>query len=75
MIASVLSVAGLWAFFFIRGSSVPNYTVGGTGVMPVAVLVVVSSAVLVVVSLATEPPSRAVIERFFPPRTGATSSR
>ena len=64
-IAAVLTVAGLWVFFFIRGWSVPGYTVGGTGIMPVAVILVASAIVLVGVSLAGRPPDRTVLDRFF----------
>jgi SSS family solute:Na+ symporter len=64
-IASVLTVAALWSFFFMRAWSVPGYTVGGTGVMPVAVILVAGAVVLVLVSLVTRPPERAVLDRFF----------
>jgi SSS family solute:Na+ symporter len=64
-IASILTVAALWIFFFVRAWSVPGYTVGGTGVMPVVVILAAGALVLVLVSLATRPPERAVLERFF----------
>ncbi len=63
--ASILTVAGLWVFFFVRAWSVPGYTVGGTGVMPVAVILVAGALVLIVVSLMGRPPARAVLDRFF----------
>jgi SSS family solute:Na+ symporter len=65
-LASILSVVTLWIFFFLRGWNDPGYTVGGTGIMPVAVILAVSVATLVVVSLATRPPDREVLARFFP---------
>jgi SSS family solute:Na+ symporter len=65
VIASVVTTAALWAFFFARGWSVPGYTVGGTGIMPVAVILAASAAALVLVSLVTRPPEDAVVERFF----------
>ena len=65
VLAAVASVAVLWVYFFYRGWSSPGYTVGGTGVMPVAVMLVVSAAVLAAVSLATAPPGREVLQRFF----------
>jgi Na+/proline symporter len=64
-IASVLTVAALWIFFFVRGWSVPGYTVGGTGVMPVAVILAAGALALILVSLAGRPPERAVLDRFF----------
>lgn len=64
-IASVLTVAVLWAFFFVRGWSVPDYTVGGTGIMPVAVILVCGALALAGVSLAGRPPGQDVLRRFF----------
>jgi SSS family solute:Na+ symporter len=64
-IASVLTVAVLWIVFFVRGWSVPGYTVGGTGIMPVAVILVSGAVALVLVSLAGRPPGRDVLARFF----------
>lgn len=64
-IASILTVAGLWIYFFLRAWSVPGYTVAGTGVMPVAVILGAGAMVLAVVSMATRPPERPVLERFF----------
>jgi len=64
-IASVLTVAALWIFFLVRGWSVPGYTVGGTGVMPVAVILAAGALALILVSLAGRPPERAVLDRFF----------
>ncbi|HXV77246.1 MAG TPA: sodium:solute symporter family protein [Candidatus Polarisedimenticolaceae bacterium] len=63
--ATALTVAALWLFFFARGWSVPNYSVAGSGIMPVAVILVAASVVMVSVSLVTRPPSAATIERFF----------
>jgi len=64
-IASVLSVVLMWIFFIQRGWSVPGYTVGGTGIMPVAVMLVVSAVVMVLVSLVTRPPRDEVLSRCF----------
>jgi SSS family solute:Na+ symporter len=64
-IASVLTVAVLWVYFFVQAWSVPGYTVGGTGVMPVAVILIAGALALVVGSLAGTPPKRAVLDRFF----------
>ena len=64
-IAAVLTVAALWIYFFLEGWQVPGYTVGGSGVMPVAVIFLGSCAALVIGSLATRPPSGEVVARFF----------
>ena len=64
--AAVLSVALLWIYFFVQGWENPGYTVGGTGVMPVAVMFAVSALMIVLVSLLTAPPSAATIGKFFP---------
>ena len=59
----MLSVVVLWIYFFLPG---PGYTLGGSGVMPVAVMLVVSAVVLVAVSLVTKPPAPATLDKFFP---------
>ena len=68
--ASTVSVAVLWIFFVIRGWESPNYTIAGTGIMPVAVIFLVSAAAMIVGSLLTRPPGRATLDKFFP-REGA----
>ena len=65
-LASVVSVVVLWSYFFTLGWQTPGYTVGGTGIMPVAVILAASAVAMVVVSLLTRPPSSQAIERFFP---------
>ena len=67
--AAVVTVAALWIFFFSRGHDVPNYTVMGTGVMPVAVMFAASALALVVVSLLTRPPGEQTLDRFFRSKT------
>jgi len=63
--ASVFSVAALWIFFFVRSGAAPGYTVGGTGIMPVAVILPLACAVLLLVSLVTTPPDREFLDHFF----------
>lgn len=75
VLAAIASVAGLWVWFFNAGWSVSGYTVGGSGVIPAAVILVVSGCVLAGVSLLTSPPARPVIERFFPERSPAVQGR
>jgi SSS family solute:Na+ symporter len=65
-IASALCTAALWIWFFVRAGDAPNYSVGGTGLMPVAVMMPISAAVLVMVSLMTVPPPDAIVDRFVP---------
>ena len=64
-LSCVATVALLWIFFFIRGWSVPGYTVGGTGLMPVVVIMAAGALMLFVVSLGTRAPSKRHLERFF----------
>lgn len=64
--ASVFSVIALWLFFFLKAGSDQKYTLGGTGIMPVALMICVSSLVLIVVSLLTPSPSEDRIRKFFP---------
>ena len=63
--ASIASVIVLWLYFFIQNWQTPGYTVGGTGIMPVAVIILTSSSILFLVSLITEPPSSGTINKFF----------
>jgi len=65
-IASILSVATLWIYFFIRSDGASDYSVGSSGVLPVAVMLVVSASVMIVVSYFTSPPSHEVLRKFFP---------
>lgn len=65
-IAAVATTAILWIAFFLDGWEVPGYTVAGTGLMPVAVMMAASALAMVVGSLATRPPDAAVVARFFP---------
>jgi hypothetical protein len=55
----------MWIYFFIQGWQMPQYTVGGTGVMPVVVILAVSTTTMVVVSLLTRPPKASVVQTFF----------
>lgn len=63
--AAVLSVILLWLYFFFRNWQTPGYTVGDSGIMPVAVLIAVSSVTLIVVSLFTKPPTSQTRRKFF----------
>ena len=63
--ASVITVAVLWSYFFFQGWKVPGYTIGMSGVMPVAVILAASAAAMVIVSLMTRPPDKETIGKFF----------
>ncbi len=63
--ASILSVVVLWLYFFLQNWQTPGYTVGGSGIMPVAVIILVSSTVLFIVSHSTSPPTSETIDKFF----------
>jgi len=69
--ASVIGVLITWITLFTL-ASVENKAAGGEytlpyGIMPVAVCFLVGSVAMVVVSLATKPPSQPTIDKFFPP--------
>jgi SSS family solute:Na+ symporter len=64
-VASILTVIVLWSYFVVRGFSTPNYSVGGTGIVPAAVILLASATAMIVVSWATRPPEPAVVDRFF----------
>jgi SSS family solute:Na+ symporter len=63
---SILSVAVLWIILFIEGWTSPGYTIGGTGIMPVALIIIVGAIAMVVGSLISKPPEEAIISKFFP---------
>ena len=66
-LAAVITVAVLWGWFFLRSLAVSGeYTVGGTGLLPVVVMFLGCCLILVAVSLFTAPPDEAVLARFFP---------
>jgi len=70
--ASVLAAAGLWILFYwdSLGSS-GLYTIAGSGLMPVAVILPAAAAVLIGVSLVTRPPDREALARFFDQESGS----
>ena len=66
--ASTISVVVLWLYFVTRGWKSADYTIADTGIMPVAVILLVSAAAMVAVSLLTRPPAQATLDKFFPQR-------
>jgi hypothetical protein len=70
-VASILVMVATWCGFFYDGFLVPTFAGEKPGeylifgMMPVAVIFVASAATLVLVSLATRPPPREVVDKFF----------
>ncbi|MGD8330800.1 MAG: sodium:solute symporter family protein [Acidobacteriota bacterium] len=64
--AAVITVTVLWTYYFAQGFGQPEYTVGGSGVMPVAVVVAASTVAMIVGSLLSTPPDAERLGRFFP---------
>ncbi len=64
--ASAVSVVVLWLYFVTIGWKSADYTIADSGVMPVALMVLVSAAAMIVGSLLTRPPEEATLEGFFP---------
>lgn len=65
VITSIIIVILLWVYFFLRFWKIPGYTLGGTGIMPVVVIIVISSISLIFVSKLTKPPSSDTLDKFF----------
>lgn len=65
VLGSIISVIVLWLYFFLRHWNTAGYSVGGTGIMPVAVLILGSTITLIIVSLFTKPPNTETIGKFF----------
>ena len=63
--ASVIATTVTWIIFFTLSGFGGEYTVFG-GVMPVAICWLAGAAAMIIVSLATTPPSKEHIARFFP---------
>jgi SSS family solute:Na+ symporter len=63
VIASMISVAVLWTYFISSNWSNPAYSVLGTGLLPVVVIISVATGALVLVSLLTKAVSPDVVDR------------
>jgi len=72
VIASILSVAALWIYFFTQSWADPTYTVLGSGLMPVVITVAGSCLALVGVSLLTDPVQTEVVDRILGRRDEAS---
>lgn len=60
-IASIITVAVLWIYFFSRGSGI----VTDSGIMAVAIILAASAAAMIVGSLLTKPPAQSTLDKFF----------
>lgn len=65
VIASILSTAVVWILLFRQSGWGADRSYLFLGMMPVATIFVCSACALVIVSLLTKPPSRAVLDRYF----------
>ena len=65
-LASTLTVAVLWIYFVSHGWKDADYTIAGTGIMPVAVILLASTVAMIVGSLLTRPPGAETLAKFFP---------
>ena len=67
VLSSIVTVGALWVFFFMRSLSMAGeYTIAGTGLLPVTLMFLGSVVSLVLVSLVTRPPREETIKEFFP---------
>lgn len=62
---AVVTVGGLWLYYFQRGWQSPDYTVLDSGLMPVAVILAASSLAMVLGSLTGPAPEPDHVRRFF----------
>ncbi len=67
-VGAVLTIATVivsWSYFFSVGADVPGYTVGGSGLMPVAVIILLGSIAMFFGSLLSRVPAASHVDRFF----------
>ena len=64
-LATILTVVVSWVYFVERSWSDPGYSVGGTGLKPVVVMLFLSSLAMALGSLVSRPPGGEVLARFF----------
>ncbi len=65
--AAVVSVMVLWCYLVVSEWRAPDYTLGATGILPVALVLAVSVAALIAGSLLSKPPDAATLALFFAP--------
>jgi SSS family solute:Na+ symporter len=64
--AATATVAVLWTWFVVHGWKSADYTIADTGIMPVAVILLASTAAMIVGSLLSHPPDPETLAKFFP---------
>jgi SSS family solute:Na+ symporter len=64
-IASIVGAVVTWLYYFHQSGYGGEYMVG-PGIVPAAICFAVSAGLMVMVSLATKPPSSETIAKFFP---------
>ncbi len=74
-LASLIVVVVLWTYFFTQGWGKPDYSVAGTGVMPVAVIFGGSALAMIVGSLLGQSTSDETLGRFFDPLGSSSSAQ
>ena len=65
-LCSIATVAVLWLYFFLDASGNPDYSLGGSGLMPVVPMVAASSLMMWLGSMVSSPPDAKTVARFFP---------
>jgi SSS family solute:Na+ symporter len=72
-VAAVITMGAAWIWLFCqdivfhKGPEHGEFLIAG--MMPVALLVAISTATVVIVSLITKPPADEIVDRFFPPKS------
>jgi SSS family solute:Na+ symporter len=69
--AAVIAAAASWLYLFRDSGYAANAEYDFLGVMPVATMTFLSTTFMILVSLATKPPSEETLKRFFPDKSGA----
>ncbi|HQV32724.1 MAG TPA: sodium:solute symporter family protein [Calditrichia bacterium] len=54
-----------WLYFFLTSAHIPGYSVGSSGVMPVAVMLLLSTLGMIGGSLVSPAPSKSRLDKFF----------
>lgn len=62
---AIISVILSWTYFFVQGWQAPGYTFGGSGIMPVAVIFLISAGAMILGSFLSKPPEQAIVDKFF----------
>lgn len=69
--AAIVGTALSWVYLFVQGWQSPGYTIGDTGIMPVAAIFLISALCMGIGSLLSSVPEKRLVEKFFPAHGGA----